>query len=115
MERLGPLWRRFLEPVLRAAPRCCLRAAVSAELRECPFRVDRKHSSHGTIWSMNCRDWLFRRRKMVGADVVLIDRLLRLPHAEQAGMGGQIIARFRRNRRQMVNPGQLHRIFLARH
>ncbi len=47
--------------------------------------------------------------QMIGADVVLVDGLLDQPHAEQAGIKGQIFARFCRNRGQMVNPRQLHR------
>ena len=50
--------------------------------------------------------------QMIGADVVLIDGLLDQPHAEQAGVKGQIFTRFRGNRGQMVNPLQLHRIIL---
>ena len=51
--------------------------------------------------------------QMIGADVVLVDGLLDQPHAEQAGVESEIFARFRRYRRQMVNPGQLHRLFLT--
>ncbi len=50
--------------------------------------------------------------QMIGADVVLIDGLLHQPHAEQAGIERQVLPRFRGNRCQMVNPGQLHRIIL---
>ena len=41
--------------------------------------------------------------QMIGADVVLVDGLLDQPHAEQAGVKGQILARLRRNRGQMMN------------
>jgi hypothetical protein len=51
--------------------------------------------------------------QMVGADVVLVDGLLDQPHAEQAGIKRQILARFGRNRGQMVNPRQQHRIILV--
>ena len=54
-----------------------------------------------------------RVKQMVGADVVLVDGLLDQPHAEQAGIKCQILARFGGNRRQMMNPGQLHRMILA--
>ena len=50
--------------------------------------------------------------QMVGADVVLIDGLLDQPHPEQAGIKRQVLARFRGNRRQMMDPGQLHQIIL---
>jgi hypothetical protein len=46
---------------------------------------------------------------MIGADVILVDGLLDQPHAEQAGIERQILARFCGNRGQMVDPGQLHR------
>jgi hypothetical protein len=52
--------------------------------------------------------------QMIGADIVLIDGLLDQPHAEQAGIKGQILARFRGYRGQMMNPGQLHRAVLTR-
>ena len=51
--------------------------------------------------------------QMIGADVVLVDGLLDQPHAEQAGVKRQILARFRRDRGQMVNSGQLHCMFLS--
>jgi hypothetical protein len=51
---------------------------------------------------------------MIGADVVLVDGLLDQPHAEQAGIKRQILSRFRRNRGQVVNACQLHRMLLAR-
>ena len=52
--------------------------------------------------------------QMIGADVVLVDGLLDQPHAEHAGIKRQIVARFGRNRGQMVNPRQLHGMILAR-
>ena len=41
--------------------------------------------------------------QMIGADVILVDGLLHQPHAQQAGVERQILARFGRNRREMVN------------
>ena len=52
--------------------------------------------------------------QVIGADVVLVDGLLDQPHAEQAGIKRQILARFRGNCSQVVNSRQLHRILLAR-
>jgi hypothetical protein len=46
--------------------------------------------------------------QMVGRDVVLIDRLLDQPHAEQAGVKGEVLARLGGNRGQVVNSRQLH-------
>src|SRR6266568_2201978 len=46
--------------------------------------------------------------QMIGADVVLVNGLLDQPHAEQAGVKGEILARLGGNRGQMVNPRQLH-------
>jgi hypothetical protein len=51
---------------------------------------------------------------MIGADVVLIDGLLHQPHAEQAGIEGEIVARAGRDRGEMVDAGQLHVMLLAR-
>ena len=53
--------------------------------------------------------------QMVGADVVLVDGLLDQPHAEQAGVEGQILARLRGDRGQVVNSGQLHCISFVIH
>src|SRR6266576_1261314 len=53
--------------------------------------------------------------QMVGAHIVLVDGLLDQPHAEQAGIKGQILARLGGNRGQMVNARQLHGLVLARH
>ena len=41
--------------------------------------------------------------QVIGADVVLVDGLLDQPHAEQAGVKGQIVPRLRRDRGQMMN------------
>ena len=41
--------------------------------------------------------------QVVGGDIVLIDRLLDQPHAEQAGVKGQILPGLRRDRGQVVN------------
>jgi hypothetical protein len=50
--------------------------------------------------------------QMVGADIVLVDSLLDQPHPEQTGVECQIVAGPCRNRGQVMNPRQLHRIIL---
>ena len=41
--------------------------------------------------------------QVIGADVILVDGLLDQPHAEQAGVEGQIVPRLRRDRGQVMN------------
>src|SRR6185295_10174012 len=41
--------------------------------------------------------------QVIGADVVLVDGLIDQPHAKQAGVEGQIVPGFRRDRGQMMN------------
>ena len=41
--------------------------------------------------------------QVIGGDVVLVDGLLHQPHAQQAGVEGQIVPRLRRDRGQMMN------------
>ena len=46
--------------------------------------------------------------QVIGGDVVLVDRLLDQPHAENAGVKGQIFLRMGGNRRQVMDAGELH-------
>ena len=41
--------------------------------------------------------------QVIGGDVILVDRLLDQPHAEQAGVEGQIVPRLRGDRGQVMN------------
>ena len=46
--------------------------------------------------------------EVIGADIVLIDRLLHEPHAEHARVEGVVRRRVGRDRREVMNPFELH-------